>query len=46
MTRENRCLCCNKILYGITPCNCEKSKSNEKLWDKAERRKDKKATKK
>lgn len=39
MTSENRCKYCNKILIGVTPCNCEKSKKYFNLWNKKRKRK-------
>lgn len=41
----NKCLCCNGDIFGLVPCNCEKSKENVKLWDRELRKSGKKCKK-
>lgn len=35
---KNRCLFCNRIVLGLSPCNCTEKLENQKLWDKKSRR--------
>ena len=39
LENANRCKRCNKIMTGLTSCNCEQSQKQFELWDKAERKK-------
>lgn len=46
MDQKNRCLYCNKELFGVSSCDCKESLKGKILWNKNERlnkkRKDKK----
>ena len=36
---QNRCKYCNKVVLGITACNCLEKNKYEKLWENNPRRK-------
>ena len=35
MKTENTCRYCKKVIYGLIPCNCEKSVKYRMLWNKS-----------
>jgi len=37
---HNLCRACGRIIYGLSPCSCDKSKENVKLWNNGIRRQD------